>query len=106
MFHTYECSWLYTEKMKHIHNAKLKSVIDFKKGDKLLLYNSRLRLFPGKFQSRLSGPFEVTQSFPYVTVEITHPDQGTFKFNGYRLKLYLGANPTDRVEVPCFEDAQ
>ena len=28
--------------------------------------------------------------FPYGTVEVTHPDKGTFKVNGQRLKLYHG----------------
>ena len=27
---------------------------------------------------------------PYGTVEITHPEKGTFKVNGHRLKYYYG----------------
>ena len=38
------------------------------------------------------GPFVVNRVFPYGTVELTHPQQGTFKVSGHRLKLYLGDN--------------
>ena len=67
----------------------------------MLLYNSRLRLFPGKLKSRWSGPFTVTQVFPYGTVEVTHPEKGTFKVNGHRLKLYVGGDP-DRLQQEEF----
>ena len=32
----------------------------------------------------------VKRSFPYGTVELEHPETGTFKVNGQRLKLYIG----------------
>ena len=35
-------------------------------------------------------PIDVTQVFPYGTIEITHPDKGTFKVNGQRVKPYFG----------------
>ena len=56
----------------------------------MLLFNSRLKLFPGKLRSRWSGPFKVKKVFPYGTIEIKHPEKGTFKVNGHRLKLYEG----------------
>ncbi|XP_074322955.1 uncharacterized protein LOC141659918 [Apium graveolens] len=59
--------------------------------EKVLWYNSRLRLFPGKLKSRWSGPFTVKTVFPHGAVEIfdTHLNQA-FKVNGQRLKNYYG----------------
>ena len=43
----------------------------------------------------------VKQCFPYGTVELEHPETGTFKVNGQRLKLYAGkgSEQEDREEV-------
>nr|XP_009615067.1 uncharacterized protein LOC104107858 [Nicotiana tomentosiformis] len=89
-FHAFENAILYKEKMKMIHD---KHILDrnFKPGDLVLLYNSRLRLFSSKLKSRWSGPFRVVQVFSSGVVEIESED-GTNKFtvNGQRLKHYLG----------------
>ena len=37
--------------------------------------------FPGKLKSRWSGPFTMTQVFPYGGVEIMRLEKGTFKVN-------------------------
>ena len=63
---------------------------EFVPGDQVLLFNSHLRLFPGKLKSRWSGPFKVKQVFPYGAVEITEEDGHTFCTNGQRLKHYFG----------------
>ncbi|KAB2612757.1 hypothetical protein D8674_035073 [Pyrus ussuriensis x Pyrus communis] len=63
---------------------------EFHQGMKVLLYDSRLRLFPGKLKSRWVGPFKVLQTFPHGAVEIENMKNGTsFKVNGQRLKPYL-----------------
>nr|XP_016471512.1 PREDICTED: uncharacterized protein LOC107793635 [Nicotiana tabacum] len=89
-FHAFENARLYKEKMKMIHD---KHILDrnFKPEDLVLLYNLRLRFFPGKLKSRWSGPFRVVQVFSSGAVEIESED-GTNKFtvNGQRLKHYLG----------------
>lgn len=54
-----------------------------------MLFNSRLKLFPGKLQSRWSGPFTVTRVFPYGVVEVHSEATGAFKVNGQHLKPYL-----------------
>ena len=57
-------------------------------------------LFPGKLNSRWSSPFIVTQLFPYGTIEMTHPDKGTFKVNGQRVKPYFGSEfKNDKVSI-------
>ena len=55
----------------------------------MLLYNSRLKLFPGKLKSRWTGPFEVTQVFPSRAIEIKDRDRAPFKVNGQKLKAYI-----------------
>ena len=55
----------------------------------VFLYNSRLKLFPGKLKSRWTGPFEVTQVFPSRAIEIKNQDRASFKVNGQRLKVYI-----------------
>ena len=63
---------------------------EFEAGQRVLLFNSRLKIFPGKLKSRWSGPFTVTQVFPHGGAEIMHLEKGTFKVNIQRLKPYFG----------------
>ena len=86
----YDNSFIYKERAKKYHDAKIQHPKHFNEGDSVLLFNSRLKLFPGKLKSRWSGSFRVKQVFPYGTVELEHPNKGTFKVNGQRLKLYVG----------------
>ena len=89
----YENARIYKEWTKRWHDKHIISR-DFKKGQKVLLFNSRLRLFPGKLRSRWLGPFEVTQVLPHGAIEIHNPTKGTFKVNGQRLKPYVEGNFT------------
>ncbi|XP_076905932.1 uncharacterized protein LOC143561846 [Bidens hawaiensis] len=52
----YANSTIYKERTKLLHDKRLKEHKDFKKGDRVLLYNSTLRLFPGNLKYRWSGP--------------------------------------------------
>ncbi|XP_052198389.1 uncharacterized protein LOC127805674 [Diospyros lotus] len=91
----YENAKLYKEKSKMWHDKKILNR-KFEPGQLVLLFNSRLKLFPGKLKSRWSGPFEVINVSPYGAMEIR--DLGTnmtFKVNGQRLKHYFG-EPIDR----------
>ena len=63
---------------------------EFKAGEKVLLYNSRLKLFPGKLKSRWSGPYTVITSTPFGVVTLKDESGSEFKVNGERLKHYLG----------------
>ncbi|GJR95035.1 reverse transcriptase domain-containing protein [Tanacetum coccineum] len=87
----YENSLIYKEKTKMIHDAKIKKR-DFHVGDRVLLFNSRLKIFLGKLKSRWTGPFTVTQVFPYRTIELSQADGPNFKVNGHRLKHYFGGD--------------
>jgi len=66
----YENVRIYKEKTKSLHNRMITRK-EFNVGDKVLLYHSRLKLFPGKLRSCWIGPFVVSNIFPYGVVEIT-----------------------------------
>ncbi|XP_050889297.1 uncharacterized protein LOC127094515 [Lathyrus oleraceus] len=84
----YENAKLYKEKTKKWHDQKLQRK-EFVEGQLVLLFNSRLKLFPGKLKSRWSGPFVVHKVFPHGAIELKNPNNGdTFKVNGQRLKHY------------------
>ncbi|PRQ58347.1 putative nucleotidyltransferase, Ribonuclease H [Rosa chinensis] len=85
----YENARIYKEKTKIAHDKALMQK-NFEPNQKVLLFNSRLRLFPGKLRSRWSGPFLVVKAYPHGAVEIKNLKDGTiFKVNGHRLKPYL-----------------
>ncbi|XP_035842090.1 uncharacterized protein LOC118488821 [Helianthus annuus] len=99
----YERSWSIKEKTKALHDRRLRGLKDFKVGDKVLLFNSRLKLIAGKLKSRWSGPYVVKEVFPYGTVELyDEVDKGVWKVNGHRLKHYLGGpiDTTEEEEIP------
>ena len=91
---TYENAKLYKERTKRWHDKHLIKR-DFMVGDKVLLFNTRLKLFPSKLKSRWSGSYEITKVFLFGAVEVTYPDKGTFKVNGQRLKLYIDGGVLD-----------
>jgi len=91
----YENARIYKERIRRWHDQHIKLSKEFKVGDQVLLFNSRMRLFPGKLKSRWSEPYSVTQVSPYGAIEITHPEKGTFKVNGHRLKPYYGGEVSD-----------
>nr|GFA54520.1 hypothetical protein [Tanacetum cinerariifolium] len=43
-----------------------------------------------KLKSRWSGPFTISQVYPYGTIELSQPDGPNFKVNGHRVKHYFG----------------
>nr|GEX59742.1 reverse transcriptase domain-containing protein [Tanacetum cinerariifolium] len=87
--HAYDNSLIYKEKTKKLHDSKIKNRI-FNFGDRVLLFNSCLKIFSGKLKTRWSGPFTITKVFPYGTVELSQPDGPNFKVNGHRAKHYFG----------------
>ena len=62
----------------------------FEHHQKVLLYNSRLHIFPSKLRSRWTRPFIFKVVYPYGAVEIENPkNEKIFKINGQRLKPFL-----------------
>ncbi|CAN6716320.1 unnamed protein product [Malus baccata var. baccata] len=84
----YENARLYKEKTKSFHDKMIRTK-SFSVGQKVLLFNSRLRLFPGKLRSRWIGPFVITNIFPHGAVQVRSFKTGQeFKVNGHRVKPY------------------
>ncbi|XP_020412795.1 uncharacterized protein LOC109947278 [Prunus persica] len=84
----YENAKIYKEKTKRFHDSTILRK-EFHPGQKVLLFNSKLKLFPGKLKSRWYGLYLVVQVFPHGTIEIQNIQSGnTFKVNGLRLKPY------------------
>ena len=75
-----------------IYKAKNKAFNDkhinrktFQVHDKVWLYNSHLKIFPGKLRSMWDGPYEVLEVFDNGLVLILDPKtKNSFKINGHR----------------------
>nr|GEV64704.1 reverse transcriptase domain-containing protein [Tanacetum cinerariifolium] len=84
----YENSLIYKEKTKRLHDLKIKDRV-FNIGDRVLLFNFRLKIFSGKLKSRWFVPFTISHVYPYGTVELAQPDGPNCKVNGHHLKHYF-----------------
>ncbi|XP_070017999.1 uncharacterized protein [Nicotiana sylvestris] len=74
-------SSLYKDKMKYLHDKYARNK-EFKEGDLVLLFNSWLRLFPGKLKSKWSGPFEVVLVTPFGALDLKNKNGKIFRVNG------------------------
>ena len=91
----YEKSKIHKARIKEFHDKRiLRKTFDV--SQKVLLYNSRLHLFPRKLRLRWSGPFIVKHVYPYGAFDIENPKNGNvFKVNGHRLKAYFDNFPSE-----------
>ena len=70
------------ERLKKWHD-QLITRKNFKEGDQVLLYDSKLHLFPGKLKSRWTSPFIIHQVHPNGSVDLLNSkDNRVFKVNG------------------------
>nr|GEW24130.1 reverse transcriptase domain-containing protein [Tanacetum cinerariifolium] len=83
----YENSLIYKERTKKLHDSKIKNRI-FNFSDQVLLFNYLLKIFSGKLKTRWSGPFTITEVYPYGTAKLANADGSNFKVNCHRLKHY------------------
>ena len=87
----YDNAKIYKDKTKKWHDQKIMRR-EFKAGELVLLYNSKLKLFPRKLKSRWSGPYIVVASTPFGVVTLKNDYENEFKVNDQRLKHYLRGN--------------
>ena len=88
------------DKLKKWHD-QLIARKNFKQGDHVLLYDSKLHLFSGKLKSRWTSPFIVHQVYLNGSVDLLNSkDIRVFKVNGQRLKPYAVQHTTDKEEIP------
>ena len=71
---------IYKEKTKKWHDQRIMRK-EFKVGELVLLYNSRIILFPGKLKSRWSGPYTVIVITPFRVVTLKTNSGNEFKVN-------------------------
>lgn len=65
----YENAQIYKDQTKKWHDKRIPRR-EFKYGELVLLFNSRLKLFLGKLHPRWSGPFEVVKVFQAGAVKV------------------------------------
>ncbi|XP_021862114.1 uncharacterized protein [Spinacia oleracea] len=94
----YDSARIYKEKTKRWHDSHILHM-EFAVGDKVLLFNSRLKLFHGKLKSRWYGSFTVTMVSKFRSVKVENINGDRFKVNGQRLKLYHEGATVGVVEV-------
>ena len=99
----YNSSCIYKERTKRWHDKHIKQK-RFEKGDMIMLFNSRSRLFPGKLRSRWLRPFQVTKVQPSGAVEVWSKSTDVFTVNGQRPKPYLVEKPIEKAFVHTLTD--
>ena len=77
----YDNARIYKDKTKKWHDQKILRR-EFKAGDKVLLFNSKLKLFPGKLKSKWSGPYTVVTNTTFGAVTLKTSNGEEFKVNG------------------------
>ncbi|RDY06831.1 Pro-Pol polyprotein, partial [Mucuna pruriens] len=84
----YENSRIYKQKIKRFHDQQILRK-EFRVGQKVLLFNSRLKLIAGKLRSRWDGPFVITNVFPHGAVQLKDEHSNrTFQVNGHQIKPF------------------
>ena len=68
----------------------------------MLLFNSRLRLFPSKLKSKWTSLYLVTQLFPHGVIELEKKDGMKFKEYRRRIKIYLQHAETEKEVVEAY----
>ena len=91
------------ERSKKWHDQMI-TCKNFNKGDQVLLYDSKLHLFPGKLKSRWIGPFIIHQAYPNGSVDLLNlKDNSVFKVNGQRVKTYAAQHIENKDEIPLLD---
>ncbi|XP_024013042.1 uncharacterized protein LOC112087241 [Eutrema salsugineum] len=98
-----ESSRIYKERTKTLHDQKILKR-KFKEGDLVLLFNSRLKLFPGKLRSRWSGQFRVLEVRSYGALVLEGKDGKGFVVNGLRIKHYLVSEKREEASTVSLDD--
>ena len=85
----YHSAKIYKEKTKKWHDKRIKQK-EFKPGDKVLLFNSRVKLFGhGKLRSKWEGPYTIITAASHGAITLQDDGGRTFKVIGHRLKIFL-----------------
>jgi hypothetical protein len=102
----YENASIYKERIKRWYDKRLKKT-EFKEGDKVLLYNWRLKIFgKGKLQSKWGRPYVVHSVLSNGAVTIMDVKGDQFMVNGQQLKVYYETDvvPLHHIDVFTMEE--
>ena len=84
----YHNARMYKERTKRWHDKRIK-LKEFKPGDKVLLFNSRYKLFGhGKLRSKWEGLYLIINASTHGAITLQDDDGNIFKVNGQRLKVF------------------
>ena len=88
----YENAKPFKEKVKKWHDRRILKR-EFHVGEKVLLYNSRLRFFAGKLLSKWEGPYVIEEVYRSGAIKIASmKNNATQVVNGQRLKHYISGD--------------
>jgi hypothetical protein len=102
----YESATIYKERMKRWYDKRLQPK-EFEKGDKVLLFNSKFKIFgKGKLKSKWDGPYVVHSVSTSGAITIMDIKGDQYVVNGQRLKVFLEPDivPIDYIDIYTIED--
>ena len=85
----YENAKLFKEKVKRWHDKRIQKR-EFKVGEYVLLYNTRLRFFAGKLLIKWEGPYIIKEVYCSEAIKINNAEGTNLKVvNGQIIKHYI-----------------
>ena len=98
----YHNAKFYKERVKIWHDKRIKK--EFTPSDKVLLFNSRVKLFENrKLWSKWEWPYDLVSSSSHGAVTLRNNEGTLFKVNGQHLKLFLEPNhELEEVDIITF----
>ncbi|RVW26592.1 Retrovirus-related Pol polyprotein from transposon 17.6 [Vitis vinifera] len=73
-------------------------------GQKVLMYDTRLHIFPGKLKSRWIGPFVIHRVYSKGVVDLLNSNgKDSFRVNGYRLKPFMESFKSEKEAINLLE---
>ncbi|XP_042019176.1 uncharacterized protein LOC121767031 [Salvia splendens] len=96
---SYNAVMWYKEEKKMWHDKKSRTK-ELHVGQKVLLFQSRLKLMPGKLKSKWTGPFTIVALRANGAVELqgSDPNSAPFMVNGHRVKSFRENSKVRTVE--------
>ncbi|XP_042029791.1 uncharacterized protein LOC121776674 [Salvia splendens] len=96
---SYDAAMWYKEKIKLWHDKNLRTK-ELQVGQKVLLFQSRLKLIPGKLKSKWTGPYTIVSLIDNGAVEIQGctPNSISFLVNGHRVNRFRDSSELCVVE--------
>jgi hypothetical protein len=96
----YHSAKIYKDRTKIWHDKRIKPK-DFRARDKVLMFNSRVKLFgEGKLHNKWKGPYTIINTSSHGAITLQDDDGKFFKVNGQRLKVFHAPlNSNEEVDV-------